>query len=99
MASTTTLKLPGELKARIVAAAKASGKSPHAFMIEALNNHLRLAEMRQSFINNAIVSAAEVDANGMVYTMEDVQAYLLARTAGKAAKRPKPVALSDDCSH
>lgn len=98
MASTTTLKLPGELKARIVAAAKASGKSPHAFTIEVLNNHVHFAEARQSFISDAVASAAEVDANGMVYTMKDVQAYILALAAGKAAKRPEPVALSDDCS-
>lgn len=90
MAATTTLKLPEELKARIASAAQASGKSPHAFMIEALEAQARLAEMRQSFIDDAIASAAEVDAGGALYAMEDVQAYILARTAGKAAKRPKP---------
>ncbi len=95
MASTTTLKLPEELKARIVFAAQASGKSPHAFMIEALETQARLAELRQSFINDAIVSAAEVDAGGALYAMEDVQAYILARTSGKTAKRPKPIAHTD----
>ena len=64
MAATTTLKLPEELKARITAAAQASGKSPHAFMVEALETQARLAEIRQSFINDAIASAAEVDAGG-----------------------------------
>ena len=92
MAATTTLKLPEELKARIASAARASGRTPHAFMIEALEAQARLAEMRQSFINDAIASAAEVDAGGALYAMEDVQAYILARTSGKAAKRPKPVA-------
>ena len=95
MAATTTLKLPEELKARIASAAQASGKSPHAFMIEALEAQARLAEMRQSFINDAIASAAEVDAGGALYAMEDVQAYILARTAGKAAKRPKPIVCTD----
>ena len=95
MAATTTLKLPEELKARITAAAQASGKSPHAFMVEALETQARLAEMRQSFINDAIASAAEVDAGGALYAMEDVQSYILARTAGKAAKRPKSIARTD----
>ena len=95
MASTTTLKLPEKLKARIAAAAQATGKSPHAFMIEALEAQARLAEMRQSFINDAIASAAEVDAGGALYAMEEVQAYILARTAGKAAKRPKPIVCTD----
>lgn len=92
MASTTTLKLPQELKERITSAAQAIGKSPHAFMVEALETQARLAELRQSFINDAVASIAEVDAGGALYAMEDVQAYILARTAGKAMKRPKPVA-------
>lgn len=95
MAATTTLKLPEELKARIASAAKASGRTSHAFMIEALEAQSRLAEMRQSFINDAIASAAEVDAGGALYAMEDVQAYILARTSGKTAKRPKPIARTD----
>jgi predicted transcriptional regulator len=95
MATTTTLKLPEELKARIASAAQASSKTPHAFMVEALEAQARLAEMRQSFINDAIASATEVDSGGALYTMEDVQAYVLARTAGKAAKRPKPIVRTD----
>ena len=95
MAATTTLKLPEELKARIASAAQASGKSAHAFMVEALEAQARLAEMRQSFINDAIASAAEVDAGGALYAMEDVQEYILARTKGKPAKRPKPITRTD----
>ena len=66
MTATTTLKLPEELKVRIASAAQATGKSAHAFMIEALEAQAHLAEMRQSFINDAIASAAEVDAGGAV---------------------------------
>ena len=91
MAATTTLKLSEELKARIALSAQASGKSPHAFMLEALEAQARLAEMRQSFIADAVASGVEVDAGGALYAMEDVQAYILARTSGKAAKCPKPV--------
>ena len=91
MTATTTLKLPEELKARIASSAQASGKSPHAFMLEALEAQARLAEMRQSFIADAVASGAEVDAGGALYAMEDVQAYILARTLGKTTKRPKPV--------
>lgn len=69
MAATTTLKLPEELKARIASAAQASGKSPHAFMVEALEAQTRLAEMRQSFMDDAIASAAEVDADGALYVL------------------------------
>lgn len=91
MAATTTLKLTEELKERIAECAQASGMSPHAFMLGALEAQARLAEMRQAFIADAVASAAEVDAGGALYAMEDVQAYIAACTSGKAAKRPKPV--------
>ena len=91
MTATTTLKLSEELKGRIATAALASGKSPHAFMLEALEAQARLAEMRQSFIADALASGAEVDTGGALYAMEDVQAYIIKRTSGKAAKRPKAI--------
>ena len=95
MAITTTLKLSDELKSRIASVAEASGRTPHAFMVEALDTQARLVEMRQSFINDAIASAAEIDAGGTLYAMQDVHAYILARTAGKTVKRPKTTVRSD----
>lgn len=89
--STTTLKLPEPLKARIAPIAAAAGKTPHAWMVEALEAQAALAEMREAFIADAETSAAEVDAGGPVYAAEDVHAYIVARAAGKAASRPKPV--------
>ena len=49
--------------------------------------------MRQSFINDALVSAAAIDACGVLYATQDVPEYLLAKAKGKAAKRPKPAIL------
>lgn len=91
MATTTTLKLPDDLKARIAPLAELEGKTPHAWMVDALETQAELAEMRRAFITDALESAAEVDAGGPLYAMEDVHAYILARAAGKAAKRPAPV--------
>jgi len=94
MAATTTLKLPGELKARIAPLADASAKTPHAWMIEALEAQARLAEMRQSFLGDALASAAEVDAGGALYAMQDVHEYIINKTVGKPAKRPKPARIA-----
>lgn len=91
MASTTTLKLPEELKTRIAPLAKSAAKTPHAWMVEALETQARLAEKRQSFIADALASAAEVDAGGSLYAMQDAHTYISALAAGKPAKRPKPV--------
>ena len=94
MATTTTLKLPEELKARIAPLADSVAKTPHAWMVEALEAQARLAEMRQSFINDALTSAAEVDAGGALYAMQDVYKYITRKAAGKTTRRPKPVTVA-----
>lgn len=91
MTATTTLKLPDELKARIAPLAESAGKTPHAWMVEALQAQAELAEMREAFLSEALASAAETDAGGPLYAMEDVHAYIRARAAGKKAARPKPI--------
>ena len=89
--STTTLKLSESLKARIAPIAEAAGKTPHAWMVEALEAQAALAEMRQAFIAAGEASAAEVDAGGPLYAAEDVHAYIVARAAGKSSARPRPL--------
>ncbi|MFN0314430.1 MAG: CopG family transcriptional regulator [Burkholderiales bacterium] len=91
MNSSTTLKLPEQLKARIAPLAEASGKTAHAWMVEALEAQAALAEMRRAFLDEALASAAQVDAGGPLYAMEDVHAYIRTLASGKPAKRPKPV--------
>jgi hypothetical protein len=50
-----------------------------------------LAEMREAFVAEAEASAADIDAGGPLYAAEDVQAYIVARAAGKRAPKPKPM--------
>ena len=91
ISSTTTLKLPEPLKTRIAPLAEAAGKTPHAWMIDALEAQAALAEMRSAFIAEGEAAAAEIDAGGPLYAAEDVHAYIVARAAGKAARRPPPM--------
>jgi predicted transcriptional regulator len=94
MGTSTTLKLPDQLKARIAPLADSTAKTPHAWMIEALEAQARLAEMRQSFTGDALASAAEVDAGGALYAMQDVHEYIINKAAGKPAKRPKAASIA-----
>lgn len=94
MAATTTLKLPEDLKARIAPLAYSADKTPHAWMIEALEAQARLTETRLSFVNDALTSAAEVDAGGALYAMQDVHEYILKKAAGKPAKHPKSASIA-----
>jgi predicted transcriptional regulator len=89
--STTTLKLPMPLKARITPLAEAAGKTAHAWMIDALEAQAALAEMREAFVAEAEASAADIDAGGPLYAAEDVHAYIIARAAGKSAPRLVPM--------
>ena len=41
------LDLPAKLKRRIAAVARSTGKTPHAFMVEAIETETRLAEQRK----------------------------------------------------
>lgn len=66
MSVTTSLKLPAELKARIAVAAEASGKTPHAFMLEALAATATLAERRQEFVVSALAAEQEVAEYGLI---------------------------------
>ncbi|MFN7510773.1 MAG: CopG family ribbon-helix-helix protein [Betaproteobacteria bacterium] len=93
-ATTTTIKLPADLKQRIAPLAEAAGKTAHAWMVEALERQAALAEAREAFLREAGASAAEIDAGGALYSAQDVAAYLLSRAAGKAAARPRRVGKS-----
>jgi len=91
MASSTTLKLSDDLKRRIAPLAKSSGKTPHAWMVEALEVQAALAERRREFVASAHAAEQEVAKYGLVYEADEVFAYIQAKVAGKKPKRPKPV--------
>jgi predicted transcriptional regulator len=90
MTSTTTLKLSDELKARIASAAQQTGKTAHAFMVEALELQTELAERRGAFVADALLAREEVARYGLVVDADEVFDYLKARAEGKAARKPDP---------
>lgn len=91
MAIATTLKLPEPLKDRINAAAEAAGKTPHAFMIEALAEQTERDERRRDFLNAAITAETETRETGITYDADEVHAYLRDRISGKARQHPKKI--------
>ncbi len=91
MAATTTLKLPEQLKERIAPLAQADGKTPHAWMLEAIEAQATRAEKYKAFIADALAAQKEVGRKGKVYTLDDVRGYMHALARGTTVKRPKPV--------
>ena len=84
----TTLKLPPEVKNRIAPLARRLGKTPHAWMVEALKRETERSELREQLIKDSLAAAANIDAGGPVFSAENVHDYILARAAGRKGKRP-----------
>jgi predicted transcriptional regulator len=89
VSASTTLKLPEPLKRRIAPLAKAAGKTPHAWMVEALELQTVFAEKRRAFVAIALAAEKEVEGSAKAYRAEDVHRHVRALAAGKRAKRPK----------
>jgi predicted transcriptional regulator len=85
----TTLKIAADLKRRVLAAAKAADKSPHAFMLEAIEHQTRLDEQRRAFVADAVAARSDAVASGQGFAAADVHRYLAARVRGERAPRPK----------
>lgn len=86
--STTTIRLPDALKARVAAAAKHAGTTAHGFILEAIAEKTQQAELRADFDAVAEGRFAGIVATGKTTAWREMRGYLEARMAGKAMKRP-----------
>ncbi|MES2164984.1 MAG: hypothetical protein V4476_27840 [Pseudomonadota bacterium] len=86
--STTTLKLPDELKQKAVAAAQDLGVTPHAFMVDAIRQATEAAEQRKQFVDEAKSAHAEMLETGLGYEPADVLNYLRHRLESPDIPRP-----------
>lgn len=86
--STTTIRLPDDLKARIAVAAKRSGTTTHGFILEAIAEKTEQAERRADFDAEAEDRYAAIVATGKTIAWEEMRTYLEARLAGEHAERP-----------
>lgn len=81
----TTLHLPDELVARIAAAARLNGTSPHAFILAAINEKLERDERSADFDSVAEQRYARIVASGMTISWGDMRAHLEARMVDEPA--------------
>lgn len=87
--STTSLKLPEELKQRATSAAEQLGISPHAFMVDAIRQAADAVEQRAEFVEQALAARAEQLRTGTGHEVEDVRAYLRQRLTDRGTPRPE----------
>jgi predicted transcriptional regulator len=86
--STTTIRLPDDLKARVAEVAKETGMTPHGFILEAIAEKAALAERRADFEAEAERRHAGIAASGKTIPWDEMRSYLERRATGQAARRP-----------
>ncbi len=86
--STTTLRLPDELRERIQRLAASQGKSAHALMVAMLGEATAAMERRIEFETEATRRLDEYRRTGEYYTFDDVRDYVLARARGEDPPKP-----------
>lgn len=87
--STTSLKLPEDVKQLAAVAAKLQGISPHAFMVDAIRAAATNAARRAQFVADAVASREEAVKSGKGYAAAEVHACLRARVRGESAPKPR----------
>lgn len=88
MSFTTTIRLPADLRARVAAAARRAGTTPHSFIVEAIAEKTADAELRSDFENEAERRYATLLSSGETVSWKAMRRYLEDRLAGKRARRP-----------
>lgn len=85
---TTTIRLPEDLKARVAAAAKRAGTTPHGFILDAIAEKAEQAEHRAGFDAVAEDRYARIVATGETIPWREMRDYLEGRIAGNSERRP-----------
>jgi predicted transcriptional regulator len=90
MTSTTSLKLPDELKAQIADTAKRRGKTAHALMVESLQQAMDEARVDDEFYREAIEAYEETVESNICYSHEDIKNWTLSKLRGENPSKPTP---------
>lgn len=85
-----SLRVPEEVKKRIVKLAKQQDVTPHGFMLEAIREKVEAEEARLAFQAEAERRLVRMKRAGVGIPAQEVFEYLQRRAAGRKAVRPKP---------
>lgn len=88
--STTTIRLPQELKKRVARVAERAGTTAHGFILEAIAEKAEQEERRGDFLDTAERRYAELVASGKSVPWNEMRRYLDRRLTGAKVARPKP---------
>lgn len=86
--STTTIRLPKDLKTRVAAAAERAGTTAHGFILEAIAEKADREAQSADFLDTAEKRYANIMASGKTIPWNKMRVYLENKVAGKTAARP-----------
>jgi len=86
----TTIRIAATLKARLTAAAARPGKSPHAFILDAIAQTVEQSEIDAEFHHIADERWATLRATGKTVAWDDAKTWLTARSHGQRPPKPTP---------
>ncbi|WP_454829345.1 CopG family ribbon-helix-helix protein [Pseudoxanthomonas wuyuanensis] len=86
--STTTIRLPEELKARVAKAAERAGTTPHGFMLEAIAARTEAQEHRDEFHSESDRRWRQFLSDGLTVEWNEMREYLLRRSRNEPAEPP-----------
>lgn len=86
--STTTIRLPDDLKARVAKAAERAGTTSHNFILEAVAEKAVQAEHFDDFDAVAEARYAHIVESGKTISWDDMRKYLEQRINHARARRP-----------
>ncbi len=92
--STTTIRLPQDLKERIARAAERAGTTAHSFILEAIAEKAEQEELRGEFQDTAERRYAAIVASGKTVPWNEMRRYLEQRLSSDKSTRPKPRVLA-----
>ena len=86
--STTTIRLPKDLKSKVAAAAERAGTTAHGFILEAIAEKTVREAQSAEFLDTAEKRYASIAASGKTIPWNKMRGYLEDRVAGKPTARP-----------
>ena len=92
--STTTIRLPQDLKKRIARAAERAGTTAHGFILEAIAEKAEQEERRGEFRDEAERRYAGIVSSGKTVPWTEMRRYLERRLTRNKVTRPKPRTLA-----
>ncbi len=86
--STTTIRLPVDLKARITSAAERASRTTHSFILDAIAEKAELEEQRTDFDSEADKRFSTIVETGKTIPWAEIRQFLIDNAAGEQALRP-----------